>query len=218
MPNYGSDYENKRFGIINDLIPEGHFRSLDIACNKGLFSKMLLDKGHRVTGIDGDAGLIAQARQMYPDRERVNFIQCDVMESATVFTEQFDFILALEIIEHCVDYPRFLENTIALLKPKATLLISTPNLFSPEGMAGKTRELITGNKFMAWDEGHKHLFTSFSFINLLKRHQLTIKKVVGFHFGMTVPLSDFKITVPFCVSQRPPLNRLGFNTIVLAEK
>ncbi len=58
-----------------------------------------------------------------------NYLQAD-LEKGLPPTEPIDVISALEVIEHVTDTDRFLEETMARLKPGGWLLLSTPNINS----------------------------------------------------------------------------------------
>jgi 2-polyprenyl-3-methyl-5-hydroxy-6-metoxy-1,4-benzoquinol methylase len=88
---------------------------------------------------------------------------------------QFDGAVCLEVIEHIAQAESFLSEIYRLLKPKAWLIISTPNiawwgyrLFALLGQPPKK-------------EGyHLRFFTHHTFINLLQRTGFRIKKTASF--------------------------------------
>ena len=69
----GSDVEGEaRF--VDAMLPRGA-AVLDAGCGTGRIANALHQMGHRVVGVDKDAGLIAIAQQRYPD---VRYLACDL--------------------------------------------------------------------------------------------------------------------------------------------
>lgn len=219
--SYDNVYECQRIKLISDLIPVGFHKSLDIGCGIGVFSKIMYDKGHFVTGVDNNEKNIEYAKKKYKDCSDIRFLNHDVSHIIEYNKNiKYDFILNLEIIEHLDTYEQFLKDLFSLLKTSGILIISTPNRFSLEGLVGTYWSMREGKKFMAWDSSHKKVFNSFEFIRLLKKQNLRIKKVMGYYFniGGELPLIRFRIRIPFSSTCSFPLNMFGFNTIVVAEK
>jgi len=220
---YDSNYERKRSAIIERLIPFGFHQALDVGCGIGYFSNIMSLKGHSVIGVDINARNTDVAESAFGHNKRIRFFTCDVTKikyQPVVGARRYDFICALEIIEHLDDYNEFIHNMVSLLAPKGKLLISTPNFWSLEGLNGRLWEWRTGKQFNAWDESHKHIFTSVEIINTLKKHRLKITKFVGYYYSTMnkLPLLGIRITMPFSSATYFPLNLFGFNTIIVAER
>lgn len=221
LKSYSSDYETKRVVVIKSLIPEGPYQSLDIACGIGVFSKIMREKGHTVTGVDINQENIEFAKEKYKDLKGLNFLSYDIDDMMQQNEGiKYDFILALEIVEHLVDYQKFIRDCYSLLKENGTMIISTPNRYSLEGLFGTRWAIRAGNKFLAWDAAHRRVFNSFEFVNLLKRQNFLITKIVGFYFNTRakIPLTSFKIGLPFDSVRHLPLNMFGFNVIIVAKR
>lgn len=116
-----------RLQFIKAHLKGGRLTGLDIGCGAGLLTEPLARMGHRMTGIDGAADALAVARSR-ADAEGlpVNYVQGEVPH-ATIKKNAYDFVTALEIIEH-VDDPRvFVRAALDCLKPGGTLFLSTLN-------------------------------------------------------------------------------------------
>jgi len=165
VKSYQSSYEVNRVKLVADSVPKGSLVSLDIACSIGLFSKIMLDKGHSVTGIDADKDNIEFAKEKYKDCEKLFFLNHDIDYFMRHNTSTYDFILALEIVEHLIDYNKFIGQCYSLLKKNGRLIISTPNKFSLEAIVGTYWAMRKHEKYCAWDHTHKRFLTHLSLRN-----------------------------------------------------
>ena len=129
-------------------------RVLDIGCGGGLLSESLARLGFEVIGIDSSLSSIniarAHASEFLPEHQhnerakgqddsgrvggRASFLPISYHHaSLSDFAKQqpspprFDFICALEVIEHTDDPQEFLELASRLLRPNGFLLLSTLN-------------------------------------------------------------------------------------------
>lgn len=116
--------------IKNNLpknLPAKKLAGLDIGCGAGLLTEPLARQGHRMTAVDGAADAITVARnRAEAEGLAIDYVLGEVPH-ARLKNNTYDFVTALEIIEH-VDNPRvFLQAAIACLKPGGTLFLSTLN-------------------------------------------------------------------------------------------
>lgn len=54
-------------GLVELLAPQPQERVLDLGCGTGELTRAIADRGALVTGLDADAGMIAQARRLHPE-------------------------------------------------------------------------------------------------------------------------------------------------------
>ena len=114
-----------RMGYIVDRIGgiQG-LNILDVGCGGGLVCEPLARLGAQVTGLDADKNAItaaqAHAEMMGLD---VRYINGAVEEHK----DQYDVVMALEILEHVNDPAAFLKTCAARLKPGGLLITSTLN-------------------------------------------------------------------------------------------
>lgn len=152
----------------------------------------------------------------------MKFSAVNAMDFISHSAKEFDFILALEVIEHLEDYQLFLKGITHLLRRNGKLMISTPNIFSAEGLVGTFWAKRDNKKFVAWDNSHKKIFKSFEFVNLIKvyNHEFNIEKILGYYFNASDPLPLVKryIRLPFSSITWFPMNMFGFNIIIIAKK
>jgi 2-polyprenyl-6-hydroxyphenyl methylase/3-demethylubiquinone-9 3-methyltransferase len=102
-------------------------RLLDIGCGGGLLSEPMARLGATVIGADAAGGNIPVAR-LHAEQSSldIDYRHC-AAETLAEAGEQFDVVLAMEIIEHVADPQGFMDTCAGLLKPGGLLLCSTLN-------------------------------------------------------------------------------------------
>lgn len=100
-------------------------RMLDVGCGGGLMSEPLARLGAQVVGVDASPGNIAAAR-LHAQAQGVA-VDYRLGEPAAVLApnEQFDVVLALEVVEHVSDVPAFVDTVAQSVKPGGLLFMST---------------------------------------------------------------------------------------------
>ena len=97
-------------------------RALDLAAGSGAMSQRLCDLGYDVTATDYVSG-------NFRLHGSIPFFQADLNDNFSASRkEQFDFILAAEIIEHLENPRHFARQCFKALKPGGKLIVSTPNV------------------------------------------------------------------------------------------
>ena len=95
---------------------------LDIACGAGFGSHILAARSKKVVGVDLDPEVIDAAKISFSS-ESADFMVCDALNLP--FIQEFDAVIAFEIIEH-IPPDEFLRQIDKALKTNGRLLISTP--------------------------------------------------------------------------------------------
>lgn len=100
---------------------------LDIGCGGGLVSEPLARLGASMTSIDASEKNIRIA-QLHAERSElaINY-RCTNAETLATQHQQFDVVLALEIIEHVADVPAFMQACAALTRSGGLCIVSTLN-------------------------------------------------------------------------------------------
>ena len=107
--------------------PFAGLRILDIGCGGGLLSEPMARLGATVIGADAAAGNIPVA-QLHAEQSglEIDYRHC-AAEDLAAAGEQFDVVIAMEIIEHVENPQAFVRTCASLMKPGGLMLCSTLN-------------------------------------------------------------------------------------------
>ncbi len=98
---------------------------LDVGCNDGFFTEYLRQRGFNAIGVDLPK-VIAQAKKAHP-KCRFHSLNLDTeTEQSMGHYGYFEFISALEIIEHLYYDAHFLQLMAAYLKVGGLIVLTTP--------------------------------------------------------------------------------------------
>jgi 2-polyprenyl-6-hydroxyphenyl methylase/3-demethylubiquinone-9 3-methyltransferase len=122
--------------ILDGAAPAGS-DWLDMGCGSGVLTRALLERGARVTGVDGSPAMIEAARANTPDEGRVSWLVSDVERIAQLADSSFDGIVCSSVIEYVATPKALLEEAARLLRPEGVLVVSVPNSASPVRFAQK---------------------------------------------------------------------------------
>lgn len=108
----------------SQLKPLNNLNIIDIGCGGGLVCEPLARLGGHVTGADADPVAIEVAKE-HAENSGLDIEYFN--KPAEEIEEQYDVVLALEIIEHVSDPAAFVENCAKLCKPGGLVIFSTLN-------------------------------------------------------------------------------------------
>jgi 2-polyprenyl-6-hydroxyphenyl methylase/3-demethylubiquinone-9 3-methyltransferase len=100
---------------------------VDIGCGGGLIAEPMARLGASVTGIDASETNIRVAALHAENGGLTIDYRATTAEDLAEAGQQFDVVLALEIIEHVADVELFFDALRALVKPGGILILSTLN-------------------------------------------------------------------------------------------
>lgn len=102
--------------FLERILPGGVV--LSAACGAGRYDGLLLEAGHPVVGIDQSAGMLARAKEKFP---QARYEQKSMQDMA--FREEFEGAICMDAMEHICpeDYPVILRKLREALKPGAVL-------------------------------------------------------------------------------------------------
>lgn len=103
---------------LKPMLPWG-VKILDVGCGEGWVSELLVKNGCQVTGIDYSSKAIKKASKL-PGR----YLQVDLYNYKP--TEEFDWVVCSEVLEHLDDDQIALKLMYSWLKPGGRLLLSVP--------------------------------------------------------------------------------------------
>ena len=117
-----------RFLHLSDLKLAISGRILDVGCGVGGLALYLCRYAKQVVGIDVSTRAIKIARQAAKHNQVSNVYFA--VQKMTVQKNNYDLIMATEVIEHIQNDQKFLQNIYASLKKSGYLLLSTPSVNS----------------------------------------------------------------------------------------
>lgn len=171
---------------------------LDIGCGDGTVSRLFLEAGNEVFGVDIVPEFVEKA-----SKKGIEAKVADVTRNGLPFLEmKMDVVYAGALIEHLYDPEFFLQECYQVLKEDGLLVLSTPNIAS---LTSRLRMLFgRGPKFytsaLSWQfGGHIRIFTSKTLKQLLEENGFTVEE-------MTSNLVSF---IPTRLTRRPWSVTLG---------
>lgn len=158
---------------------------LDAGCGTGYFSRMLGDRGMKVTGVDASSSMIEAATNLAGKSTNNSLLQFEVVETIErlPFDDQsFSGCICLAVLEYLHQPGNALDELARVLKPGGTLIISVPDSRSFMRKFQKAVIATFGGP-KAWKGYEK--FSKFSLPqDKLKQElalrNLSLQKVVGF--------------------------------------
>lgn len=112
------------FEKIDGLIPKNSL-ILELGSGSGAFVRRLKLSGYKPTAVD-------YSEDNFRLHDSINFIKMDLNEKFSLnFSELYDCIVAIELIEHLENPRNFFRECKKLLKPNGLLIFTTPNIDSP---------------------------------------------------------------------------------------
>jgi 2-polyprenyl-3-methyl-5-hydroxy-6-metoxy-1,4-benzoquinol methylase len=202
QPEYNGIQEMAAFGLHTDIFNtlEPYLKKgmhiLDFGCGQGAFSQRLVDSGMVVDACDINTDQI---------KARVNKkINLDLNKEINPdsFSEKYDVLVALEILEHLHNPWKYLNDCLALMKNDGIIVLSTPNI---SNFVSRLRFFMRGSliAFEKTDLAHGHI-TPLSFVqleNMFDFYKLEILKkgyagpIPLFHFFGLSTFSVFRNTI-----------------------
>ncbi len=135
----------------------------DIACGEGYGSSMLSQSATQVIGIDVDETVIDHARRVY-FAPNLKFLRGSV-DALPLADQSVDMIASFETIEHVQNHVEMLREFRRCLKPKGTLLISSPNKHVYSDLANYSNEFHVSELYFG--EFRDALRAQFKVVNIV---------------------------------------------------
>ena len=102
-------------------------RILDIGCGGGILAEPLARLGAVVTGVDPSESNIAVAQGHAAQSQLAIDYRTGSAEALVGSGENFDVVLAMEVVEHVTDLHLFIDRAAALVKSGGVLFVATLN-------------------------------------------------------------------------------------------
>ena len=187
------------------LKPLTGLRLLDVGCGGGLMAEPLCRLGADVVAIDAAEANVRAARHHAEEQGLAIDYRHATAEALATDGEQFDAVLALEIVEHVADLDAFAEACTSLIKPGGTFVVATLN----RTLAAYALAIVAGERILGWLPAGTHDWSRFvrpaEMVRLMRRQGLTVADMRGMVYN---PLAGGWTTSP----------NLSVNYIVHARK
>lgn len=165
---------------------------LEVGCNTGYFTKLLVERGCRVVGVELDPRAAEKARDI-ASKVIVGDIEDD--QTLNQINGKFDVILFMHILEHIIDPWRVLAEIKKYLKQEGKSIIAIPNV----ACWSVRRALLFKGKFEYVDTGifdrtHLRFFTFETIQELIRQSGYQI-----LNWQITcevVPLAESMTSIP----------------------
>ena len=112
-------------------VPTDRLRVADIGCNAGTQSRVWLEVGHRVSGLDISRDLVAIARQRNAEFGDKATFEVGSATSLHWADDTFDVCLLPELLEHVDDWESCVREAVRVLRPGGSIYLSTTNVLCP---------------------------------------------------------------------------------------
>ena len=168
---------------------------LDVGAGGGLVSVPLASLGADVTGIDANHHNV-QAAQEYVQANKVDAtFKHLTVEQLVTKQEQFDVVIALEVIEHVANPREFVQNLTKLAKPGGMIVISTIN----RTIKSYIFAILMAEYLLRWVPRRTHDHSKFikpSELNqMLKGTKFSLKELKGLSFELPTNKWDISMNV-----------------------
>ncbi len=187
---------------------------LDVGCGDGSVSRLFLEAGHRVCGVDIVPELVQKAIE-----KDIEAKAADITKDGLPFAnKEMDIVYAGALIEHLYDPESFLKECYRVLKEEGIVVLSTPNVAS---LTSRLRTLCgKGPKFytsaLSWEfGGHIRIFTSRTLKYLLEENGFVVEEITS---NLVSLLPSRKTRRPWSVRLAKWMPSLGEVLIVKARK
>jgi SAM-dependent methyltransferase len=186
----------------------GFERMLDIGCGNGIFAAEAKARtGCKLYGVDGSDYALQQAKGI--GFEALSLIRDFNVDPLPFESEQFDFCLCKDLLEHLIRPDFVLKEANRVLKPGGYLLVHVPNHFTLHGRIKflfdndiDTYRYFPGAK--RWDFPHIRFFTHQSMVELLGLKGFRVAHDLSHHFA-AIPYGRYLL--PFSGMRRKLVNR-----------
>jgi 2-polyprenyl-3-methyl-5-hydroxy-6-metoxy-1,4-benzoquinol methylase len=142
-------------------------RILDVGCGAGWLAGALTAAGHTVTGVD-----LTETSSVHEQMER--FVRADLAAGLPdELDEDYDVVLAADVIEHLADPSRLLRDMAERAAPNGTIIASVPNVGHWYPRARFTAGRFDYDQRGILDSTHLRFFTRRSFLRIAGEAGLT---------------------------------------------
>ncbi len=122
---YANCFRYSRYQLdrwLDRVIPQDGtgLKMLDLGCGTGYHMANYRRRGFEMTGVDGSAEMLKEARQINPE---IEFHQSDVTD-VPLESGQFDFVVSIEVIRYLPQPKAYISEIERLLKPGGVAVVT----------------------------------------------------------------------------------------------
>lgn len=188
-----------RLAWLRDVICKAHgrdphaprplegLRIVDVGCGGGLLSEPLARLGARVTGIDAAEKNVKTAAAHAAETGVDVDYRAATAEDLVRAGEQFDVVLAMEIVEHVADVDLFLQAVSGLARPGGLVFMATLNRTAKGWLLG----IVAAEYILRWLPRGTHDWKRFlkpsELTGALRRAGVQVRELTGVSYN---PVSD----------------------------
>ncbi|HEY5176544.1 MAG TPA: class I SAM-dependent methyltransferase [Terriglobales bacterium] len=111
-------------------------RALEVGFGSSLYLPILAQLYHEAVGIDLEEEFVRNARALEKEHDNLRVIRGDINRSC-LREGRFDLVLCTEVVEHIADSSTAIAEMYKVLRPRGTLVLSTPQPLSPLELTAK---------------------------------------------------------------------------------
>ena len=124
--------------FLQQFIPKGCDRALEIGCGTGTFTRLLAAQADHVTATDLSSEMIRIARQRSTDYKNIEYSLGDVLDM-DLASRQFDCIVMIATLHHLRTEP-VLAKLKHALRPEGVFILH--DLLTPNGIIDRATDLV----------------------------------------------------------------------------
>lgn len=174
-------WHKRKWAVIQNLLKEGSGTLLDIGCADGTTTHniSLASPKLKVTGVDLYKETIDFAKKKYPD---INFIFADA-QKMPLKSGSFNYVCAIEILEHLENPDTALEEIKRVLGPGGTLIVGQDT----DSLLFKFIWWFWGRyKGSVWKNSHINCERPEKLLKRIKKHGFKIKNTRFHNLNMEI--------------------------------
>ena len=167
-------------------------RALEVGPGAGGYLQVLADNADAVVAADIEETYLQQARKLAATNPKLSCVKDDITRTQLP-EESFDLLLCTEVIEHIADSEAALRGLHRLLAVGGTLILSTPQRYSPLEVCAKVAFLPGVIHFVRWvyqepiiETGHINLLTEGELGTQISRAGFRVES--SYKLGLYLPL------------------------------
>lgn len=181
-------WHERKWRILRNLLQGSQGNLLDIGCSDGTttYNVSLASSNLKITGLDLYKETIEFAKKKYPN---IKFIFADA-QNLPFKAKSFNYVTAIEVLEHIPDPDKALSEIRRILKPKGTLIIGQDT----NSLLFKFIWWFWGkSKGSVWQNSHISCESPEKLIKRIKKHGFKIKKKHFHNLKMEIFISAEKV-------------------------